>query len=187
METKLLSLPENDSEVRYVLGKKGKRNLLAICLNPSTANAFKHDGTTNNVEKIAKANGYDGWVLFNVSPQRTPHPSDLPLVENEAVLIKNVNLLDDFILKNEFQISDVLLAWGNTITSFQHPYLIKYAAFILERLKKHELNYWCIKLTAKQHPFHPAAQAINRYVGPVEDIVLQPFNTVSYLKRIAYK
>ena len=167
--------------------KKGKNNLLVICLNPSTADAYAHDGTTNNVEKIAKANGFDGWVLFNVSPQRTPHPKHLPKTENETVLKENLNFLDTFVLKNEFQVANVLLAWGNTITSFQHPYLLKYSTFILERLKKYELNYWCIKLTDKGHPFHPASQAINRYIGKVEDIVLKPFNTISYLKKVSSK
>lgn len=187
MIAKFQSVPEIDPDKRFVLGKKGTKNLMVICLNPSTADAYKHDGTSNNLEKIAEANGYDGWALFNVSPERTAHPSELSPRENKDLLTKNSDLIEGFVLINEFKIEDVLVAWGNNIVSYLYPYLPKYAVFILERLQKYELNYLCIKLTDKGHPFHPVAQGINRYIGPVEEIVLQPFNTASYIKMLKFK
>jgi hypothetical protein len=178
------SLPENDSELRFILFKTGKLTLLTIGLNPSTANAYKHDGTSGNVEKIAKANGYDGWAMFNISPKRTPHPSDLPLEENQEIHINNIHYLDSFLSHKDNNVSDILLAWGNLENYFSHPYLIKYAALILDRLESHELNYWCIKLTKNGHPFHPSQQSINRYIGPIEKIKLKPFETHGYMNRL---
>ncbi|WP_019039722.1 DUF1643 domain-containing protein [Psychroflexus tropicus] len=69
---KYFCLPENDNEKRFALGKKGKRNLLCIGLNPNTANELKLDETTRNVERIANDNGYDGWLMANLYPTRNP-------------------------------------------------------------------------------------------------------------------
>lgn len=52
MKAKFISLPENNPNFRYYLGKKGKNNLLVVALNPSTANVHKHDGTSDNIEKL---------------------------------------------------------------------------------------------------------------------------------------
>ncbi|WOD44185.1 DUF1643 domain-containing protein [Hwangdonia lutea] len=181
---KFLSIPEKDQDVRYLLGRKGLNNLLVICLNPSTADASKHDGTTSNVEKIATVNGFDGWVLLNITPQRTPYPCNLSIEEDKSLLTKNIDMLESIMLSNEFNFKSVLLAWGNNINSIQHPYLKKYAAIMLDLLKKYDLDYWCIKLTQENHPFHPAQQSINRYVGPVENIKLQTIDTNNYLKML---
>lgn len=185
METKFLSIPENDPRLRYILGNPGKNNLLTICLNPSTANAYKHDGTTNNVEKIAWANGYDGWVLFNLSPERTSNPDLMSLEYSKNRLIENQNLLEGYVLRNQETIKGVLLAWGDNIVNLRGLLYLRESAYhILDRLKKYDLQYYCIKQTGKGHPFHPAAQGINRYVGKVEEIKLQPFDADSYSRQI---
>src|SRR5690606_2047100 len=104
---------------------------------------------------------------------------------SKKTLDENSNLLEALVLRNEFKISDVLLAWGNNVTALpDFPYLKSSAITILDRLKKYDLNYWCIKLTANGHPFHPAQQGINRYVGPVEDIKLKTFDANSYLRSL---
>jgi hypothetical protein len=172
----MICLPENDLRIRFVLGEKGKNTILVICLNPSTANSQKHDGTTDNIEKIALVNGYDGWVLFNLSPERTPHPKDLAMRPNKKELDQNRDTLEALVLNKEWGIKNVWLAWGNEI--LKRDYLKEQAGLILDRLAKHQLAYWHIKKTMKGHPFHPSKQSINRYIGPVGDIVLQPFNPV---------
>ncbi|MCH2488566.1 MAG: DUF1643 domain-containing protein [Flavobacteriales bacterium] len=174
--------PENDPNIRYVLGKKGINNLLVICLNPSTATGVKHDGTTDNVEKIAAVNGYDGWVLFNLSPQRTPFPHLLDILPNEEYLSKNRDKLEAFILDPDWAIKNVWLAWGNNIMS--KTYLKEQAHLILCSLRNHSLVFWHIKYTQKGHPYHPSKQSINRFIGPVKDIVLQEFDVVYYTKHL---
>lgn len=175
-----ICVPDSDPEKRFILAKKGINNLLAICLNPSTANEFEHDGTSRNIEKIAKINGFDGWVLFNLSPERTPKPELLKVKENK-LLDRNIQELTNLLDKNEFQIKDVLLAWGNNVGIGQFAYLKKSALRMFQVFNDMQLNYWCIKLTNKKHPFHPSLRSINRYIGKVEEIRLIPFEVEKYL------
>tara|TARA_R110000868_G_scaffold220270_2_gene471470 strand:+ start:265 stop:831 length:567 start_codon:yes stop_codon:yes gene_type:complete len=173
-------LPNSDPDKRFVLAKKGVNNLLVICLNPSTANEFEHDCTSRNIEKIAEVNGFDGWVLFNLSPERTPKPELLNVLEPE-LLDSNIRELTQLLNKNEFQIEDVLLAWGNNVGLAELNYLKKSARRMFQVLNDKQLNYWCIKLTNKKHPFHPSQRSVNRYVGKVDEIRLIPFDVGEYL------
>ncbi|WMI70074.1 DUF1643 domain-containing protein [Mangrovimonas sp. YM274] len=183
MEAKRICIPEYDSENRFVLAKEGINNLLVICLNPSTADATTDDGTTRNIDQIASVNGFDGWLLFNLSPERTSRPEELSVEPYKPDHEMNINLLEGYFLANQLKINNVLLAWGNNITALLDlPYLRENAVHILNILKKYRLDYWCIKHTHKGHPFHPASQGLNRYVGPVGDIILKPFDVQSYLK-----
>tara|TARA_B100000949_G_C14275735_1_gene449403 strand:+ start:1914 stop:2480 length:567 start_codon:yes stop_codon:yes gene_type:complete len=175
-----ICMPNSDPKKRFVLAKKGINNLLAICLNPSTANEFEHDGTSRNIEKIAEVNGFDGWALFNLSPERTPKP-ELLNVNDDELMCKNTEELAHFLNKNEFQIKDVLLAWGNNVGIGQFAYLKKSALRMFQVFNDMQLNYWCIKLTNKKHPFHPSLRYINRYIGKVEEIRLIPFEVEKYL------
>ena len=77
-ENKLICIPELDTTKRFLLGQHGKKELLAIGLNPSTANEQRLDPTSRNIKTIAQNNGFDGWWLTNLYPHRTPKPSELP-------------------------------------------------------------------------------------------------------------
>jgi hypothetical protein len=184
MENPKICIPQNDKNLRYVLGQNGKNNILVICLNPSTATAVKHDGTTDNIEKIARVNGFDGWILFNLSPQRTPHPHKLDKDDASPFFEENLKHLMEYVNNPAFGIQNVWLAWGNNIHSPGFPYLKTQAIKMLEQLAAINLKYWCIKETTKKHPFHPAKQAVNRYVGKVEHIRFMTFGVEDYLKKL---
>ena len=179
--SKRICVPENDSEKRFVLAQKGKKNILVIGLNPSTADELKHDGTTSNIEKIAKVNGFDGWVLYNLSPQRSPYPHQLLTNSYDALLKQNIDTLDNWLKEEANTIKNVWFAWGNNIALKQFPYLKDSAREIVTFINKYNLKTWCIKLTDKGHPFHPSQQSVNRYIGPAENIKLQPFNVNAYV------
>ena len=76
---KIVCIPENDKHKRFLLGQRGKRELLAIGLNPSSANEHKLDPTSRNIKTIAQNYDYDGWWLTNLYALRTPKPDLLPL------------------------------------------------------------------------------------------------------------
>ena len=79
MDNPFICLPENNPDLRYLLAKKGKNNLLVVGLNPSTADEANLDPTSKNIDRIARKNGYDGWLLVNLYPVRKSNPADLPL------------------------------------------------------------------------------------------------------------
>ncbi|WP_417371482.1 DUF1643 domain-containing protein [Gelidibacter japonicus] len=178
----IICIPENDPKIRYILGRKGFNNLLVIALNPSTATAVKHDGTTDNIDKIAAVNGYDGWVLFNLSPQRTQYPHLLDVEPNDTCFAENRNLMEAVVMNEEWGISNIWLAWGNNI--IERNYLKEQAYSMLDRLQKYDLKYWHIKNTLKGHPYHPAKQPINRYIGPVATIRLLPLEIKAYFRSL---
>ncbi|RXJ51092.1 DUF1643 domain-containing protein [Gelidibacter gilvus] len=189
MEAKFLCDAENDQRNRFVLAKKGKKNLLVICLNPNTANEYEHDETSLTVEKIAIANGYDGWVLINLTPERTNDEEFLSSYFSEKLLDDNLCLIGAIMMGNQFEIKEVMVAWGDNITIpvVGFHYLRSSAINILDRLKKYELNYWCINLTAKGHPYHPVSYGYNSYLSVPEEVVLQPFDVKVYLKKLTLK
>ena len=77
MQEQMICHPENNPDLRYLLAKKGKNNLLVVGLNPSTADAENSDPTMRNIDRIAGNNGYDGWLLVNLYPRRKSNPADL--------------------------------------------------------------------------------------------------------------
>ena len=69
--------PHTYQSYRYVLGRVGKHPLVCIGINPSTAQPGALDPTLKSVERLAAANGFDSWIMFNVYPQRATDPNDM--------------------------------------------------------------------------------------------------------------
>ena len=61
-----LYIPDHYAEYRYLLGTKGANPLICIGINPSTAAPGALDNTLKSVERIAKGNGFDSFLMFNV-------------------------------------------------------------------------------------------------------------------------
>ena len=58
-------IPDTYGEYRYILGTKGRRPLICVGLNPSTAAPGDLDNTLKSVSRIAAGNGFDSWIMFN--------------------------------------------------------------------------------------------------------------------------
>lgn len=181
MEKPIISHPPSDPMKRFVLGKEGNNCLLVVCLNPSTADINGLDDTTRNVEKIAVTHGYNGWILFNLSAQRSTKPEEMHSVENDPLHTDNIIAFHSVIDNKGFK--DVLFAWGNNIEI--RPYLAPAAREFIKIAKEKNLNPLQINLTQKGHPFHPASQALSRN-GGVTAVKLRTFNVNQYLRDKKY-
>ena len=104
-----------DDEERYILGQPGNRNLLIFGINPSTASPGDNniDPTIRKVRKIAENDGFDGWIMVNIYPQRATDPKDLPKEANKELLAKNIKVLKA--LAKSYRIDRVWAEWGNII------------------------------------------------------------------------
>ena len=78
---------------RYVLGRVGRRPLVCIGINPSTAQPGALDPALKSVERLAAANGCDSWIKFNVYPLRATDPNDMDRVPDRALCDENLRWL----------------------------------------------------------------------------------------------
>ncbi|MBQ2997162.1 MAG: DUF1643 domain-containing protein [Oscillibacter sp.] len=110
---KWLYVPNTYSEYRYILGTRGKNPLICIGINPSTAAPEALDPTLKSVERIAHANGYDSFLMFNVYAQRATRPDDMEKTLNP--LLHEENRKAFRYLLSLSPTPAVWAAWGNII------------------------------------------------------------------------
>lgn len=79
-----LYVPNTYSEYRYILGTRGRRPLICVGINPSTAAPDALDPTLQSAQRIALNNGYDSFLMFNVYAQRATRPAMLPFWTSSA-------------------------------------------------------------------------------------------------------
>lgn len=145
-----------DNTARYTLGKNGSRVLLCIGINPSTATPVALDPTLKRVESIALNNGYTGWIMLNVYPQRATDPTDIHLTMDNTLHQENINAIRELIAN--YSSVDVLAAWGTEIG--RRPYLMSCLRDIATVLNNN-INWLCLDdVTVKGHPRHPLYKAI---------------------------
>lgn len=70
-----LYVPNHYSEYRYILGTRGRKPLICMGINPSTAAPDALDPTLQSAQRIALSNGYDSFLMFNVYAQRATRPT----------------------------------------------------------------------------------------------------------------
>lgn len=111
---KWIYVPDFYSEYRYILGTRGKRALICIGINPSTAEPDNLDNTLKSAERIALHNGYDSFIMFNVYAQRATDPDDMEMTLNEQMHRENMKAFE-YILRLQEGAPSVWAAWGTII------------------------------------------------------------------------
>ena len=106
-----LYVPDFYSEYRYILGTKGEKPLICIGINPSTAAPDDLDNTLKSVERIALANGYDSFIMFNVYAQRATNPDDMERECNHLLHEENMKAFEYILGLSESP--SIWAAWGN--------------------------------------------------------------------------
>ena len=111
--TRWLYVPNRYSEYRYILGTRGERPLICVGINPSTAAPDALDPTLQSAQRIALANGYDSFLMFNVYAQRATRPDDMEPALNPALHAENRKAFRYLLSLSERPA--VWAAWGNII------------------------------------------------------------------------
>ena len=165
-----LYAPNFYSEYRYILGTRGKRPLICIGINPSTAKPDALDNTLKSVERIALGNGFDSFIMFNVYAQRATRPDDMEKVCNPLLHQENLEAF-----RYVLSISDqpvVWAAWGAIIE--KRGYLSDCVRDMVQVGKDHGAQWCCAgAISKKGHPHHPL------YLR--KDEKLKPFDIEGYL------
>jgi len=89
-----------------------------VGVNPSTAAPFDLDLTVTKVKEFARRNGFDGWVMLNLYPQRSTNPGCLHVAPQRDLAAENLKRIVDFVDGRKLTI---VAAWGNLVAS--RPYL----------------------------------------------------------------
>ncbi len=148
-----LYVPDFYSEYRYILGTKGKKPLICIGINPSTAAPDDLDNTLKSVERIALHNGFDSFIMFNVYAQRATNPDDMEKNFNLHLHEENMKAFE-YVLKLSENNASVWAAWGNIIE--KRDYLSECVLTMAEIGKRYGATWYTAgKISVKGHPHHP--------------------------------
>lgn len=149
-----LYVPNHYSEYRYILGTTGKKPLICIGINPSTAKPNDLDNTLKSVERIALGNGFDSFIMFNVYAQRATRPEDMDKEFNERLHNENMKAFDYILSLYEGENPAVWAGWGNIVE--MRPYLKKCLRDMVDISKKYNAKWYSVgAISKKGHPHHP--------------------------------
>ena len=170
---KWLYAPNFYSEYRYILGTRGRKPLICIGINPSTAEPDNLDNTLKSVERIALGNGFDSFIMFNVYAQRATNPDTM---ERDCNALLHRENLEAF--RHVLSISEqpaVWAAWGAIIE--KRRYLSACVRDMLKVGEEYGARWYCAgAITKKGHPHHPL------YLRKDEKI--KPFDVSTYLDKL---
>ena len=150
-----LYVPSFYTEYRYILGTRGENPLICIGINPSTAQPGDLDNTLKSVERIAKNNGYDSFIMFNVYAQRATDPNAMDTEFNAALHRENMAAFRYVLgLYAEGRRPAVWAAWGTLIE--KRPYL-REALLDMIAVGEEFGAAWLTfgRRSKKGHPHHP--------------------------------
>lgn len=169
-----LYVPPVYDEYRYVLGTRGTRPLICVGINPSTAAPDRLDPTLQSAQRIALANGYDSFLMYNVYAQRATRPDDMEKTPNAWLMSENRKAFD-YLLSLCGDRPAVWAAWGSIIE--KRDYLPACVAALLELgARRGAVWYHAGALSKAGHPHHPL------YLRG--DTPLEPFDAAAYLERL---
>lgn len=168
-----LYVPNTYSEYRYVLGTLGQKPLICMGINPSTAAPDDLDNTLKSVERIAHANGFDSFLMFNVYAQRATDPDSMERACNP--LLHRENLEAFRYLLSRSPEPAIWAAWGAIIE--KRGYLAECLADEIAAGLEYGARWFTAgPISKKGHPHHPL------YLR--KDAKLDPFDPQAYCRNI---
>ena len=168
-----LYVPKVYSEYRYILGTRGKKPLICMGINPSTAIPDRLANTLQSVERIALANGFDSFLMFNVYAQRATDPDSMERRCNERLHQENLRAFQ-YLLSLSPQPA-VWAAWGAIIE--KRDYLAVCLSDQIALGQRAGARWFTAgPISKKGHPHHPL------YLR--KDAPLNPFDPELYCQNI---
>ena len=164
-------VPPVYDEYRYLLGTVGAKPLICIGINPSTAAPNALDNTLKSVERIARFNGFDSFLMLNLYAQRATSPDQMDRAFNERLHQENLAALSHA-LSCAAARPTVWAAWGAIIE--KRPYLARCARDFARLSRAFDARFVRAgRLSKAGHPHHPL------YL--TKDAPLEPFDISRYL------
>ena len=171
-----LYVPNVYAEYRYILGTRGECPLICVGVNPSTAAPDHLDNTLKSVERVARFNGYDSFLMFNVYAQRATNPDDMEPLCNPELRAENMRAFDYALSLDRTGAPAVWAAWGAVIE--KRNYLPQCVRDMIAVGQRRGARWYTAGSRSKKkgHPHHPLYL---RKDSPLED-----FNVEEYLDQL---
>ena len=164
-----LYVPDFYTEYRYILGTRGDQPLICIGVNPSTAAPDALDNTLKSVERIARHNGYDSFIMFNVYAQRATRPQDMDRERNDALHRENLAAFRYVLSQSREEAPSVWAAWGSVIE--QRAYLPRCVEDLIAAGEEYGARWYTAGPRSKKgHPHHPLYLKKDSVLEPFEDL-----------------
>ena len=162
-------VPDFYTEYRYILGTKGARPLICIGVNPSTAAPDDLDNTLKSVERIARFNGYDSFIMFNVYAQRATRPQDMDRERSDALHRENLSAFRYALSASRGASPSVWAAWGSIIEL--RPWLPGCVEDMIALGDEYGARWFTAGPRSKKgHPHHPLYLRKDSVLEPCEDL-----------------
>ncbi|MEM7208578.1 MAG: DUF1643 domain-containing protein [Pseudomonadota bacterium] len=148
-----------NNRARFVLGKSGSSPIIVVGLNPSIATREKSDLTATKIERISKTNGFDGFVIVNLYPQRSTDPANLHKRCSKTLIDSNLIEIES-VFRAQRKLT-VWAAWGTGILA--RRYLLTSFVALNDLLIQFKGQWWHYgERTADGHPRHPSRVSYNK-------------------------
>lgn len=168
-----LYVPNTYREYRYILGTRGERPLICVGVNPSTAAPGDLDNTLKSVDRVARFNGFDSFIMFNVYAQRATRPQDMERERNPALHRENMEAFSYALSLSPAPA--VWAAWGTIIE--QRAYLPDCVRDMIEVGRRYGARWYTAGPRSRRgHPHHPL------YLR--KDSALEAFDAEAYVSAL---
>ena len=141
---------DEELEARFLLGMKGKRNIVVVGVNPSTATIDNLDPTSKRIDNYCIKHNFDGWILINLYPQIDKDVEKLHTEKNDELVRLNLKYIECTLKEKEITL---VAAWGVSIEL--RKYLKECFRDIDTIAKKYNHQWHCFELTKYGYPCHP--------------------------------
>lgn len=142
-----------DNSMRFLLGTIGLKPLIAVGLNPSTADDKKPDMTISKIIGFASRNYFDSFLMLNLYPQRATFPDKLDIEIDLAKHQLNLSKISSKL--REYSEINLLASWGEPI--LKRDYLTHCLIDLNNKLSGLKINWLQIgDFTKSGHPRHPS-------------------------------
>jgi len=134
------------------------------------------DNTLSSVQRIAKNNGYDSFIMFNVYAQRATDPDHMEKECNLFLHRENMKAFEYILASSKSGFPSIWAAWGTIIE--KRPYLAGCVRDMIEIGKAYSANWYTVGTRSKKrgHPHHPLYLKKNS--------LLHPFDIEAYIQTL---
>lgn len=144
--------PEEQTQ-RFALGWTAATStdappFIAICMNPSYAAHDRADKTVNRLIRASTDNGYPGWVMLNLYPERATDASNLSAYD-AGLSAANCAAIEDVLTR--YGATEVLGAWGG----LKHATLRQAKIDVLNTLDQLSTRLFMFDGLTSGEPRHP--------------------------------